>query len=38
MLKFNTLEGLEKLKQELQELNITKTQEMIEYLITQSRK
>lgn len=38
MLKFNTLEGLEKLKQKLQELNITKTQEMIEYLITQSRK
>lgn len=38
MLKFNTLDGLEKLKQELQELNITKTQEMIEYLITQSRK
>lgn len=38
MLKFNTLEGLEKLKQELKDLNITKTQEMIEYLITQSRK
>lgn len=38
MLKFNTLEGLKKLKQELKELNITKTQEMIEYLITQSRK
>ena len=38
MLKFNTLEGLEKLRQELENLNITKTQEMIEYLITQSRK
>ena len=38
MLKFNTIEGLEKLKQELQEQKKTKTQEMIEYLITQSRK